>query len=128
MKLTAEQVRLLREQHIAFVATVNRDGSPQVTPVWIDTDGEAIVFNTARGRVKWRNLERDPRVSISVVDAANPETRTLIARGRAVLSEEGGLEHIDLLSRKYAGKPWVPVPGQTRVIVRVLPDRVSAAD
>jgi PPOX class probable F420-dependent enzyme len=128
MKLSAEQVQLLRETHIAFVGTVNRDGSPQVTPVWIDTDGEAIVFNTARGRVKCRNLERDPRVSISVVDAANPETRTLYARGRAVLSEEGGLEHIDSLSRKYAGKPWVPVPGQTRVIVRVLPDRISEAE
>ena len=127
MKLSAEQVKLLRETHIAFVATVNRDGSPQVTPVWIDTDGEAIVFNTARGRVKCRNLERDPRVSIAVVDAANPETRTLIARGTAVLSEEGALEHIDFLSRKYGGKPWVPVAGQTRVIVRVLPDRVSEA-
>ena len=127
MKLNAEQVQLLREPHIAFVATVNEDGSPQVTPVWVDTDGEAIVFNTARGRVKWRNLERDPRVSISVVDAANPETRTLIARGRAVLSEEGGLEHIDFLSRKYKGEPWVPVAGQTRVIVRIVPDRVSEA-
>jgi len=127
MKLNAEQVQLLREPHIAFVATVNEDGSPQVTPVWVDTDGEAIVFNTARGRVKWRNLERDPRISISVVDAANPETRTLIARGRAVLSEEGGLEHIDFLSRKYNGEPWVPVAGQTRVIVRVVPDRVSEA-
>ena len=127
MKLSAEQVKLLRETHIAFVATVNRDGSPQVTPVWVDTDGEAIVFNTARGRVKCRNLERDPRVSIAVVDAANPETRTLVARGRAVLSEEGGLEHIDFLSRKYVGKPWVPVAGQTRVIVRVVPDRVSEA-
>jgi PPOX class probable F420-dependent enzyme len=128
LKLTAEQAQLLRETHLAYVATVNRDGSPQVTPVWVDTDGEAILFNTARGRLKCRNLERDPRVSITVVDAANPVSRTLIARGRAVLIEEGALTHIDRLSRKYDHKPWVPVPGQTRVIVRVVPDRITAAD
>jgi len=96
--------------------------------VWVDTDGEAILFNTARGRLKCRNLERDPRVSITVVDAAMPEDRTLIARGRAVLTEEGGLAHIDRLSRKYNHKPWVAVPGQTRVIVRVVPDRITTAD
>ena len=128
MKLSADQVELLREQHLAYVATVNRDGSPQVTPVWVDTDGEAIIFNTARGRLKCRNLERDPRVSLTVVDPANPQTRTLIARGRAILIEEGALQHIDFLSQKYDGKPWIAVPGQTRVIVRVVPDRVSTAD
>jgi len=99
-----------------------------LTPVWVDTDGEAIVFNTARGRLKWRNLERDPRVSITVVDPANPETRVIIARGRAELVEEGALEHMHGLSRKYDGKPWSPVPGQVRVIVRVLPDRITGAE
>jgi PPOX class probable F420-dependent enzyme len=127
LSLSEEHLRLLREPHLAYVATVNTDGGPQVTPVWVDTDGEAILFNTARGRLKCRNLERDPRVSITVVDAGNPVSRTLIARGRASLIEEGGLEHIDLLSRKYDGEPWVPVPGQTRVIVRVVPDRVTSA-
>jgi len=128
LKLTAEQLQLLREPHLAYVATANRDGSPQVTPVWVDTDGEAIVFNTARGRLKWRNLERDPRVSITVVDPANPETRVIIAKGRAVLIQEGALEHMDGLSRKYDGKPWTPVPGQVRVIVKVVPDRITGAD
>jgi len=128
LKLSEEQLQLLREPHLAYVATVNRDGSPQVTPVWVDTDGEAILFNTARGRLKCRNLERDPRVSITVVDAANPESRTLIARGRAVLTEEGALMHIDLLSRKYDHKPWAVVPGQTCVIVRVIPERMTAAE
>ena len=128
LKLDPEQVQLLRETHLAYVATVNRDGSPQLTPVWVDTDGEAIIFNTARGRLKWRNLERDPRVAITVVDPANPETRVIIARGRAELVEQGALEHMDRLSRKYDGKPWSPVPGQTRVIVRVLPERITGAD
>ena len=72
MSLSEEHLRLLRETHLAYVATVNADGSPQVTPVWVDTDGEAIVFNTARGRLKWRNLERDPRVSITVVERRPP--------------------------------------------------------
>ena len=127
-KLTADQVALLRESHLAYVATVNRDGSPQVTPVWVDTDGEAIIFNTARGRLKWRNLERDPRAAVTVVDVSDPEGRVLIARGRAELIEDGALEHMDTLSHKYDGKPWAPVPGQTRVIVRVIPDRITTAD
>ena len=93
--------------------------------MWVDTDGEAIIFNTARGRLKWRNLGRDPRVSINVVDPANPETRVIIARGRAELIEDGALEHMDGLSRKYDGKPWAAVPGQTRVIVRVVPDKIT---
>ena len=128
MKLTPELIQLLREPHLAYVATVNRDGSPQVTPVWVDTDGEAIVFNTARGRLKWRNLERDPRVAVTVVDVSSPEGRVLIARGRAELIEEGALEHMDTLSRKYDGKPWTAVPGQTRVIVRVIPERITGAE
>ncbi len=128
LKLNPEQVQLLRETHLAYVATTNRDGSPQVTPVWVDTDGEAIIFNTARGRLKWRNLERDPRVAITVVDAANPETRVIIAKGRATLIEEGALEHMDGLSQKYDRKPWTPVPGQVRVIVRVVPERVTTSE
>ncbi len=123
MRLTPDQVALLREAHIAFVATTNADGSPQVSPVWIDTDGEAILFNTARGRVKWRNLRRDARVAVAVVDPANPEARTLAVSGRASLEESGALEHIDRLSRKYGGQAWEPVAGQTRVIVRIVPDR-----
>ena len=128
MKLTPELIELLREPHLAYVATVNRDGSPQVTPVWVDTDGEAIVFNTARGRLKWRNLERDPRAAVTVVDVSSPEGRVLIARGRAELIEDGALEHMDTLSRKYDGKPWTAVPGQTRVIVRVIPERITGAE
>jgi PPOX class probable F420-dependent enzyme len=128
VKLSADQVALLREPHLAYVATVNRDGSPQVTPVWVDTDGEAIIFNTARGRLKWRNLERDRRAAVTVVDVGDPEGRVLIARGRAELIEDGALEHMDTLSRKYDGKPWTAVPGQTRVIVRVIPDRITTAD
>jgi PPOX class probable F420-dependent enzyme len=128
MRLDIEQIGLLREPHLAYVATINKDGSPQVTPVWVDTDGEAILFNTARGRVKCRNLERDPRMAITVVDADHPQTRTLVARGRARLSEEGALEQIDFLSRKYESKPWVPQPGETRVVVRMIPDRAWAAE
>jgi PPOX class probable F420-dependent enzyme len=128
VKLSSEQVQLLRERHLAYVATVNRDGSPQVTPVWVDTDGVSILFNTARGRVKCQNLERDPRVAITVVDAGHPQTRTLIANGRVHLTEEGAMDQIDFLSRKYERKGWMTQPGEIRVTVSLVPDRVWEAE
>ncbi len=119
---------LLRERHIAHLATVNPDGSPQVSPVWVDTDGEAILINTAKGRLKHRNLLLQPVASISLVDASHPYSRTLFARGPAEIIEEGALEHMDQLSRKYDGKAWEPREGEVRVIIRVVPTRVSPAN
>ena len=87
-QLTDDQIALLRERTLAHVATVMPDGSPQVTPVWVDTDGEAVLFNTAVGRVKQRNLSRDPRVAISLADR-NDDHRTVVIRGRAEITEEG---------------------------------------
>ena len=120
-KLTKEQADLLREPFIAFVATVMPDGSPQVTPVWVDTDGENVLFNTARGRVKDLNLKRDPRIAISVVDPAAPDERALAVRGVAEMTEEGAKEHIDRLAKKYGGYdeyPWLE-PGEQRVTVKI---------
>ena len=126
-KLTEEQVELLRRPVIAHVATVMDDGSPQSTPVWIDTDGEAVLFNTAKGRVKTRNLERRPVVAISVVSDENPYDM-LEVRGTAELIDEGADAHIDALAKKYLGKDTYPFrqPGEERVIVRVVPERVAA--
>jgi PPOX class probable F420-dependent enzyme len=120
-KLTQEQADLLREPFIGFVATVMSDGSPQVTPVWVDTDGENVLFNTARGRVKDLNLKRDPRIAISVVDPKDPDGRALAVRGVAEMTEEGAKEHIDKLAKKYGGYdeyPWLE-PGEQRVIVKI---------
>jgi PPOX class probable F420-dependent enzyme len=123
--LTDEQARLLEEPNVATVGTVNPDGSPQLTIVWIDWDGEHVLFNTAAGRVKPRNLERDPRVSVLVADRADPY-RWVAVRGLAELTSNGADEHIDKLARKYTGAGWQPKSGERRLLVRVRPERVSA--
>jgi PPOX class probable F420-dependent enzyme len=122
-KLTEQDIELLNEVQIANVATVMPDGTPQVTPVWVDTDGEAVLFNTAKGRIKFRNLEQNPRVAISVVDKAD-QYRTLVIRGTATFIEEGADAHIDKLAKKYLGADSYPFrkSTETRVIVRVVPE------
>ena len=126
MKLTSEQADLLREPMIGFVSTTMADGSAQVTPVWVDTDGEHVLFNTSRGTLKWRNLRRDPRIAFSMVDPISPNERAIAVRGRAEMTEEGGKEHIDKLARKYVGQdeyPWLQ-PGEVRVIVKIVAERI----
>jgi PPOX class probable F420-dependent enzyme len=122
--LTKRQVRLLNARHFATVATVMPDGSPEATVVWIETDGKYIYFNTAFPRLKAKNLERDPRVAITVFDPTHPYDDVLAIRGRAELIFEGADAHIDKLSRIYEGKPFSFRPGQTRVIVKVTPERI----
>jgi PPOX class probable F420-dependent enzyme len=120
--LTDEDLALLAEPQLAHVATVEADGSPHVTPVWVDTDGEHIVFNTATGRRKYRNIARNPVVAVSVVDKAN-DFRTLWVKGRAEFVTEGADEHIDRMAKKYLGQDTYPFrrPGEERVIVRITP-------
>jgi PPOX class probable F420-dependent enzyme len=101
--LTKKQAQLLNARHFATVATVMPDGSPEATVVWIETDGKYIYFNTAFPRLKARNLERDPRVAITVFDPKQPYDEVLAIRGRAELVLEGADEHIDKLSRMYKG-------------------------
>jgi PPOX class probable F420-dependent enzyme len=125
VKLTEQQVRILNGKNFATLATVMPDGSPEATVVWIETDGTYIYLNTAFPRLKARNLERDPRVAITVFDCNRPYDEVLAIRGRAELILEGADEHIDKLSRMYAGKPFENyLPGQTRVIVKVTPERI----
>ena len=125
--LTPSQVEFLRRRQFAHVATVNPDGSPHVTALWVDTDGVAVLLNTALGRVKARNLERDPRIAISLVDSENPYD-SLTIQGRAQLIEEGGVEHIRFLSQKYNGDQNFPLqPGERRVIIRVVPERIGGS-
>ena len=123
--LSADALRLLGEgKNMATIATVMSDGSPQVTVVWIDTDGEHVVFNTAEGRVKTNNLRRDPRVAVSVLNADNPYEQVTI-RGRVTeMSHEGADDHINALAKKYLGIDEYPhrQPGERRVIVKITPD------
>ncbi len=125
VKLTQRQVRILNARHFATVATVLPDCSPEATVVWIETDGQYIYFNTAFPRLKARNLQRDNRVAITVVDPAHPYRDVLAIRGRAELITEGAKEHIDKLARMYTGKPFKAYrPDQTRVIVKVTPELI----
>jgi len=105
-----------------FLATVMPDGSPQVTPVWFDTDGEHILINTNEGRVKDRNMKERPKVAMVIQDPADP-FRYLQIRGKVVsYTREGADEHIDMLARRYRGKPWDYRPGQKRIIFKIRPD------
>lgn len=111
----------------AYVATVMADGTPQVTPVWVDYDGQHVIFNTAKGRVKERNLRRNPKVALTVSDPANPY-RYIQVRGQAELIEEGADASIDRLAKKYLGVDTYPYrqPGEQRIIVRITPEAVQA--
>jgi PPOX class probable F420-dependent enzyme len=123
--LTADQARLLEEPNFATVATLNRDGSLQLSIVWIDWDGKHVLFNTAAGRAKPRNLERDPQVSVLVLDRQDGY-RWVAVRGTAELTTDGADEHINNLARKYTGEGWQPKPGERRLVVRFRPEHVSA--
>ena len=126
-KLSKRDVDLLKETHIAFLATINRDGSPQLTPVWVDTDGEAVLCNTVKGRLKELNLRRDPRVALVVVDPTKPFERKVVLSGKAKLEERGAKEHIDALAKKYMGVDEYPFlqPGDVRIKVIIDPERVG---
>ena len=118
---------LISRPVLATLATLNPDGSPQVTPLWIDLDGDDVVFNTARGRVKARNLEHDRRVAVSVIDPDDPYN-VVALRGTVVdVTTEGADEHIDALAHKYLGVDSYPMrrEGEVRIRVTVRVDRIS---
>lgn len=114
---------LLQDETKAFLylATLMSDGSPQVTPVWFDTEGEYIRINTAEGRVKDRNMQARPQVALCIADPKDPY-RYLQIRGRVVeRTTEGAEAHIHHLSRLYTGKDWEMPAGQKRVIYKIAP-------
>jgi len=126
-KLTAKQAQLFLGKNFGAVATIRADGTPHVTPVWIDYDGEHVVFNTATGRAKWHHMLRDPRVTIEVYAQDNPYEYVTVTGTAELIEGEEADRHIDKLSEKYTGNPKFQShrPGQRRVIVRVTPERVS---
>lgn len=125
-ELTDTARRLIEGRNFAHFVTLVQEGSPQVTPVWVDHGGRHVLVNTAEGRLKWRNVERDPRVALSILDSANDYSYVQI-RGRVVeVTLDGAWEHIDKLSFKYTGNRNYPRrPGETRVILKILPEHVS---
>jgi PPOX class probable F420-dependent enzyme len=128
MELPESLVELLRRPSICFLTTLMPDGSPQITETWVDTDGKHIIVNTVRGFQKVRNTERDTRVALAVADPSNP-SRYVAVRGRVLeLTEHGAAEHIDELSQRYLGRPypWFGGRDQTRVIMRIEAERITA--
>ena len=119
---------LFDKKAFAHVATLMPDGTPQVTPVWVDYDGQYIIINSARGRQKDKNLRRNPKVSLSIQDPDNPY-RYLEVRGRvAEITEDGADEHIDKMAKKYMGVDRYPgrQSGEVRVIYKIEPQRTSS--
>ncbi|MGH9800934.1 MAG: PPOX class F420-dependent oxidoreductase [Blastocatellia bacterium] len=119
---------LFNKKVFAGLATLMPNGSPQVTPVWIDYDGENVVFNTATGRQKDKNLQADGHVSLALVDPDNPY-RYLEVRGTVVeRTTEGADDHINKMAKKYLGQDVYPFrqPGEVRVIYKIKPERTSS--
>ena len=126
-KLNEKQAKLFTDRNWGVIATVREDGSPQATPVWIDYDGDSVLVNSAHGRTKVKNIERDPRATVTVLPAENQQAGYVMVSGPAELIDEGAREHIDKMARKYLGEDKYPYlgPGEQRVIIKIRPERVD---
>jgi len=123
IKLSDEARRLFNRPVFAILSTAGPNGAPQSSVIWVRTDGDDVLFSTIRGRLKARNMERNPKVSLCAYDPADPYVYVEI-RGTVTMIEEGGVELIDELSRAYDRVPWTVRPHETRVVCRVTPTKV----
>jgi PPOX class probable F420-dependent enzyme len=127
-KIPEKYLDLFSKKAFANLATLMPDGSPQVTPVWCDFDGTYVLVNSARGRQKDRNLRRNPKVALSIMDPDNPY-RYLEVRGKVVeITEEGAAAHIDKMAKKYLGVEKYPYaqPGEVRVLYKIQPEHINS--
>jgi PPOX class probable F420-dependent enzyme len=123
--LSNATIALLDGKNYAVLATVNADGSPQASAMWVGRDGDDLLFSTLQGRLKYRNIVRDPRVSVTVIDSADGENYVEL-RGRATITPDVDLRVGHQLSWKYDGKDHAePEPGQIRVAVRVEVEKAT---
>jgi PPOX class probable F420-dependent enzyme len=118
--------KLLQDKAYGHVVTYNDKGSAQLTMVWMDADGDDVVFNTSEGRRKSQNLRRDPRIIVSVQDRNDPQAHAVFY-GKARVTEAGADEHIDKLAKRFLGADKYPFrqPGEKRLIVRISVDRIG---
>ena len=124
MDLKVEQ--LFQQKNLIFISTINSDGSPQLTPVWGDYDGEHVLVNTAEGRLKHKNVLRDPRVAISVVDHGNPLNMTTI-KGKVIeIIPDYDYVHANKLTKQYMGIDEYPFKrdGEKRIIFKIKPVKI----
>ena len=126
IKLPQTVKKILEDKAYGHVITLNASGTPQVTMVWVDVDGDEVVFNTAEGRTKPKNLRRDPRIVISVQDRNDPQAH-MVFHGTASVTEAGADAHIDKLAKRFLGADKYPFrqPGEKRLMVRVKVDRIG---
>jgi len=123
--LSDAALALLDGRNYAVLATVNPDGSPQTSVMWVGRDGNDVLFSTVEGRMKHRNMRRDPRVSVTVIDSANPENYVEL-RGRVSMTPDVGRRFDTQLSWKYDGKdPGEDRPGAVRVVVRMVVEKAA---
>jgi PPOX class probable F420-dependent enzyme len=118
---------LFQKRAFASLGTLMPDGRPQVTPVWVDFDGQYVIFNSAKGRQKDRNVRRDPRVAMAIVDPDNPY-RYMEIRGKvAEITEQGADQHIDKMAKKYLDADKYPYrqPGEVRVMYKIRPEHTT---
>jgi PPOX class probable F420-dependent enzyme len=125
-QITEPVAKLLLDKNFAFISTLMSDGSPQVTPTWIDIEDGVILYNTAEGRIKHKNISRDPRVAVSVIDHNNPYNMVSIQGIAIEQTNEGADEHIDKLAKKYLGVDKYPMrsPNEKRIIVKIKPEKI----
>ena len=122
------QLELLSEPQVAQFVTLMKDGSPQISPVWIDTDGVNLLINTATGRLKTSNIKRDSRVAVAVFDPKEPYSRVVNVTGIVTnITTSGAVEHINKLSEKYTGQTTYQGHNnhQARLIVTIKPTRIT---
>ena len=128
VQLSERARELISAKNLGSIATIMPDGSPHVVPVWIDLDGNDVLINTAEGRQKLKNIRRDPRVAMDVVNLENPYEMVAL-RGRVVeVTHEGADSHIDKLAKKYLGRDTYPFrqPDEQRVIIRIEAERLMS--
>ncbi len=125
--LSAKARSLIERPVLASLATLNPDGSPQITPLWIDLEGDDVVVNTAQGRIKARNLSKDTRVAVSVIDPNDPYNVVAFRGTVTDVTTDGADAHIDSLAKKYLGVDSYPMrrEGEVRIKVTIRTDRIA---
>ncbi len=125
--MTNEKVlKLFSEKNLVFIATIMKDGSPQVSPVWANYEDGFILVNTAEGRIKHKNILRDPRVAVSVTSNDNPLDMTTI-RGKVIeIISDSDYTHADKLTLQYMQKPRYPLKqkNEKRIILKIKPEKI----
>lgn len=124
--LSDDTRRLFQAPNFAVLTTIGRDGTPHSSVVWVRPDGADLLMVTVRGRLKWRDLSRDPRATLLAHAPGDPYTYAEV-RGTVTMTEDGGRQLMDELSRAYTGQPWKADPEQVRVVLRLTPSKVVEA-